>query len=95
MCVYVFGFAVETWADLPAELMEKYAAAAGNHSKKLNPQNLKSVSMALIALYTACRFNLLKEFLLADEMLLVCPHLFPSLLPDRTVPSMLSHLGEV
>lgn len=80
--MYVFGFAVETWADLPAELMEKYSAAAGNHSKKFSPQNLKSVSMALIALYTVtCRFSLLKEFLIADEMLLVCP-LFPSLLPD-------------
>lgn len=67
--------------DLPASLLEKFNAAAGNHSKKPRPyivdRSRKNVchSMSwLPGLFTAnsiicCpRFELLKEFLLADEM---------------------------
>lgn len=72
-------------SDLPAEMMEKYAAAAGNHSKKSWPHKPTPAFDAMLWWVTTIsfsnsttdssnlhssrkRFQLLKEFLLADEM---------------------------
>lgn len=56
--------------DLPATLMEKYSAAAGNHSKKPEARWNQNFHVFILSpfFFGLIRFQLLKEFLLADEM---------------------------
>lgn len=102
VCVHV--------SDLPAEMMEKYAAAAGNHSKKSWPHKPTPVFDAMLWWVTTIsfsnsttdssnlhssrkRFQLLKEFLLADEMHPSCTKSVSAVTSKLVPPFQVAVLG--